>query len=283
MKDANSKRIVFWGIMFLITLVCAILGYMNYTKGYGEKGASRVLLVPISEKFNSLYPNMTSKVTLDGITITTGDKTKYKFISENYNSIATIVLTYSKGDSKAEECVKAILETISVIQGNTHGLLTSKYDYSKFNSTSIMQGVTIGINSEDTSKMEARINLSANLYKTLLVTNNLENEAIDTLFDTLTTNGKVEYNENSVLMYIETSEKTYDIYTISEINNETNNLLLDITNKLNNEAYRKMLSNNENFKEVKTDETYKIELNATISNTNIFEGEGSITKISINK
>lgn len=283
MKDANTKRIVFWGMMFIITLVCTILGYMYYLKGYGEKGASRLLLVPISEKFNTLYPNMTSKVTLNGITVTTNDKTKYKFISEDYNSISTIVLTYDKNDTKAEECIKAILETISVIQGNTHGLLTSKYEYSKFNSTSIIQGVKVGIYSDDTTKMEARINLSANLYKALLVTSDLEDETIDILFNTLTTNGKVEYNENSILIYIEVAENRYDIYTTSDITNETNNLLLDITNKLNSETYRKMLSNNESFTELKEDETYKIELNVTSPNTNLFEGQNSITRISIYK
>ena len=181
MKDANSKRIVFWGIVFIITLLCTIIGFLKYLDGYGEKGAARVLLVPISEKLNSLYPNMTSKVTLNGITIKNGD-TKYKFLSEDYNSIAIVVLTYDKNDTKAEECVKALLETISVIQGNTHNLLTNKYEYSKFNTTSIIQGVSIGISSTDSSKMEARINLSANLYKSLLVTSNTEdNNEIDNL------------------------------------------------------------------------------------------------------
>lgn len=283
MKDINTKRIIFWGLIFIIALACTIIGYLKYLEGYGKQGAARVLLIPISEKLNSLYPNMTSKVTLNGLTIKNGD-TKYKFLSEDYNTIPTIVLTYDKNDTKAEECVKAVIETISVIKGNTHGLLTSKYDYSKFNSTSVIQGITVGITSDDINKMKAEINLDTNLYKNLLATfKNDEENNIDNLLDTISSEGKFEYNENSILIYIEATQTTYDIYTLKEINEETKNLLLDIINKLNNEIYLKLLTNNETFIDAKTEENYIVELNVTNPNTTLFDGQENITKISINK
>ena len=96
MEKGYVKRLIFWGVIWLIIVACAGLGIYMYFNGHGEMGKIRKKLVPIADQFNNLsyIVDLKQNSNIDVVAKVTQDKIVVSYITDRTES--TFDFVYSK-------------------------------------------------------------------------------------------------------------------------------------------------------------------------------------------
>ena len=173
MSEINKKRLVIWGVIFVILLLIGGGGYaLNYA-GYGSEGKIRAEVTKYIEKFNNLEQVRTMNksadksakagLSSDGIAVEYKNgkikvKVNFKFVEEN--GIKYLQTTYNSSDTSYEEVVKLMIDAVGVENGNMEGKIFQSFDYNDFYSTQLAQGIKL---KKVNNTIDAKINLNANI------------------------------------------------------------------------------------------------------------------------
>ena len=292
----NKKRVIFWGIIFILTAVASFVGYYMFNDGYGETGKIKKKMEPIVENFtrNDLIIRLggyEAKATGSGITINnTENKKKFKFVFSKEKSLDVITLEYESSDKNDAEIIsRAIIDSIYKLNGGTSSVF-EVYTFDVFEQTELVDGVTLKKGSKNTLKLDINANIMSNLNEKGLPTikplePTLNDEDLKTLVEDLDNNSTKLIEKDNIKIYARKTLTRYEIYFKNEF--DTNEYLyesvLNVINTLNPTAYESIKSKNDLLTESINDTSYKVLINDPAQNIDAFEDKTNITKIQIQK
>ncbi len=308
MEKGYVKRLIFWGIIFLITTACAGLGVYFYYSGYGETGKIRQKLLPIVERFNTtnyiteLKTNnnidVHAKVVQNKIVvsyITSSNETKFEFVYSKEGNMEVITNKYNTSDSVSGEIIARGMIDAVFKANNGIGSLFDTYKINDFVNTTLEQGVNV-ITGND---IQIKININENIMDNLnnysgsnqdqdqntnttdyITTNDLDNILVE-----LESQNRYEISKSTIKVLVINNNDNYQIYIENTENNEDNtyNSLINVILLLNPTVYDTIIINNDRLNEnVKTD-IYTVITDAKVEVDNTFNKDSSILEIILNK
>lgn len=305
MEKGYVKRLIFWGIIFLITTACAGLGVYFYYSGYGKAGEIRQKLLPIVERFNTTSYivelktknniDVHAKVVQNKIVvsyITSSNETKFNFTYSKEGNMEVITNKYNTSDSVSGEIIARGMIDAVYRANNGSGSIFDKYKINDFVDTTLEQGVNV-ITGND---IQIKININENIIDNLegnpnqeenpegvvsyITTDDLSNMTSD-----LESQNRYEISKSSIKVLVISDDNNYQIYLENTDNNEDNtyNSLISIIQLLNPDIYNTILTNGDRLNEDKEADDYKVVTNATVEVDNTFNEGSSILEIIINK
>jgi len=173
MTGINKKRLMIWGVIFLIFLAIGGGGFALSYVGYGNTGKVRTEVSNYIDKFNKLDQvrtinkdnNKLIKASLSdtGITVdykNNAIKSKVYFTYKEENGLKYLDVVYNSNDLSQEEVIKLMIDAVGVENGNIEGSIFKSFDYSDFYATQLAQGVHL---TKVNNSIDAKINLKANI------------------------------------------------------------------------------------------------------------------------
>ena len=301
MKKGNKIRLIFWGIIWVIALGAAILGYISYIGGKGVLGSVQKELKPIVETFNNLNGlekykaadiTIEAKVKKTNIVvsyITIGSTASFTFEYKEVASEKVLYMKYNTADTTtARQVVEFMLDAVSIVNGHKEGDLFEKYTYDDFLKTSAAQGVAIQNNGNDTV---VYINIAKSIldYKESTETPTssvIEETDLTDMKGTLTSESK-QFNtsKGSIILYVLNQDTKYVIYA-QDINNAYgDNLYKSLCNVIkvlvSEDEYNRFTKNYPSISSSKTFGKYVITINATPQEISSFDSNDNIVKVEI--
>lgn len=229
-KKANLIRIIVWGAIFLISLLCGILGFISFNNGKGDIGSIMFKTKPVAEAFNELdviknynINNVAIKavakkktiiVNVNTYTGSSSGSSKFEFNYEKLINDDTIYLAYNNTDANIPTIVlKAMIEAVSVVNGRKEGEVFEKYELDDFTQTKVSDGVSIQDNGQI---RKAYINLNKSILESnTIITEEDKTQLMCSLnkYDennesTLSHNIIINFNDEGLLTKLK-SEKIY--------------------------------------------------------------------------
>lgn len=173
----NKKRIIAWGIVFILFLVLTLGGVAGYFMGYGESGRLRAAVTPIVKQFNNLdviknqesqKKYMKAKASSTGISIKYSDQSHTNVYEFEYKENGAIGYLEGKYDvsnrQEAETVVKSLVDAVSILNKNRPNEVFSRYAYEDFYNTTLADGVRI---SGEKNTVNVLINTKTNVILNL--------------------------------------------------------------------------------------------------------------------
>ena len=305
MEKGYVKRLIFWGIVFLITTACAGLGIYFYYSGYGEAGKIRQKLLPIVERFNTINYitelktnnniDVHAKVVQDKIVvsyITSSNETKFEFTYSKERNMEVITNKYNTSDSVSGEIIARGMIDAVYKTNNGIGSIFDNYKINDFVNTTIEQGVNV-ITGND---IQIKININENIIDNLqgnpnqeenpeVVINYITTDDLSNMINDLESQNRYEVNKSSINVLIISDNNNYQIYLENAENNEdtTYNSLISIIQLLSPDIYNTILTNGDRLNEDKETDGYRVVTNATVEVDNTFNEGNSILEVILNK
>lgn len=302
MSKGNKIRIIFWGSICFLTLICFGVGIVFFYKGYGIKGAIRNDLKPVAEAFNNLSDIkkfsssgiiIKANITDNKIVVTYNTGTSVSTFNYNYMEYAKqkiLYVEYTNNDSINGNIVsKYMIDAVSVTIGHKENEIYDLYTFNDFQKSNILQGVNIIF---DNSTYKIFINLDKSLIDSGFTVDNvinenvyLNNDDLTDLNDSLLKNKTYSISKGNINLYSTYNEGTYVIYlqdTLSLSDNLYNSLLSAIESIVTSEQYGLFKTNYTSLTENKSFDIFNIELNVN-NDISKFNTDNNIIKITINK
>lgn len=218
MRKENKIRLIVWGIIWVIMLILTITGMVLYMNGIGTHGKTRKELKPVNDAFNSLETiqryrdagiQINSKLKDDRIVIRYKTDTidaSYDFIYDD--SIGTGILIMQYGNSSADKDIsisvaKFMIDAVSVKNGHTEGEIFTNHNYDYFYNTNVVQG--LGISDEGTTTT-VKINLNTVIIDHI---NDNTNNTSNVINDWTT---QLNTNDNMLTIIAKTNNENYAKY-----------------------------------------------------------------------
>ncbi len=303
MKKEYVRRLIFWGIVWLIVLGCAIGGVYLYYNGYGESGKIRQKLIPIVNEFNSLddiadlrqknniivqAEIVSNKIVINWIT--SSSQSEFDFTYSKEDDMEVLINDYNTSDSMSGEIIaRGMMDAIYHVNEG-EGSIFTKYELNDFNKTTLRQGANIISSGSD---IQVRLNINENIINnienidinetqvTYITTNELNN-----LLTSLNETNRFDINKETIRLLVLSKEDKYEIYaenTSTEVNNDLYNSVINVIELLNNDTYNLITTNNDELnKDVKNDD-YEVIINAKVEEENEFNENSSLLEVIINK
>ena len=182
MKKENKIRLIFWGVIWIITLILSISGVILYMNGVGSHGKIRKELKPVNDSFNNLSSiiryreagiDIRSKLKDDRIIVRYKTDTidaSYDFVYDE--SLGTGILVMQYGNASADKDIsisvdRFMIDAVAVKNNHPEGEIFKNYQFDYFYNTNVIQG--LGISDEGTTTT-VKINLNT------VVTDNITND-----------------------------------------------------------------------------------------------------------
>lgn len=296
MDKGTIKRLIIWATLLIIFVTLSILGIVKYYQGYGKYGSIRKELLPIVDIFNSLNIvnnsdwDLTAKISNDQIIVNYIDDTsdiKYYF---KYSNDKLLNLKYNAFYTKsATIVVEAMIDSISIYNGNNEGDVFKKYKLTDFYNSNINYGVKL---TNDGKYVVVDLDISKNIILNLndvvltpmevtyITINDIPNIKKD-----LVTNTSFKYTKNDISIFVTSDSKEYTIYAN---NNGTDKKVLyesimTTISLLNTNVYDEIISNGINFDSNIEKLKFNITLNPTIDENTIEIDKNNLVKVTIKK
>ncbi len=303
MEKGYLKRLIFWGVIWILVVAAAASGMYMYYNGYGESGKIRQKLLPIVNQFNNLdyilqlknNNNIEVKAKIDQnkivITYTTvGSESKFDFTYSKENDMEILTNKYNTSDSVSGEIIsRGMIDAVYIVNAG-EGSLFDTYQINDFTKTTIEQGVNIKTGND----IEIQINLNTNILENLqnvdindndLTDYILENDLINMTED-LTTKNRYDISKKAIKIIVINGAENYQIYaenTDSEINDNLYFSVMNIIKLLNNDVYKTIETNEDKLIANNKTSTYEVVINAEVDIENTFNEDSSILEVIINK
>ena len=303
MKKGNKTRLIFWGIIWIVVLGLAGFGYYSYLNGHGIKGEVRHNLKPIVEKFNNLKGleaykkagiDISAEIKETQIVVnykTSGATASFTFDYQNIASEKVLYMKYSTADeATANLIIKSMIESVSIVNGNTEGEVFNTYKLEDFFNTTILEGVQI---KSVTNGNEIYIDINKSIIDGIKNNeNNTENtivsineEDLNTLKNDLTTQKESLIQKDTVTLYVTENTKEYTIYIVDT--NQNNNNYISVSNVIkiltNEETLIKFNTNIKDLNSNQQFENIKITINKDVTSIEKLTVKNNVTEIVITK
>ncbi len=302
MEKGYVKRLIFWGVVWLIIVACAGVGIYMYFDGHGEMGKIRQKLVPIADRFNGLSyivnlkqnnnTNVTAKVKQDKIVITyitDRSKLSFDFVYSKEGNYEVLTNKYNTSDSYAGELIsRGMIDAVYLVNSGT-GSVFDTYERGDFTETTVAQGVNI-INGND---IQTKININANIVDNMknsdqpqTSTNYINEDDLTTMLDEIDMNNRYEIAKNDIKILVINTDETYEIYAENsgaEVNDDFYNSIINIVRILSEPAYNSIIKNEERFNKYNKTDIYEVTVNAEVNVENTFNEDSAILKLVIKK
>lgn len=303
MKSDNKKRMVFWGIIAIITIGLSIFGYILLQNGYGETGYVINKLKPIAETFNNLSDierlkntgvEISAKVENDTINMTyktDNSKLKFKFnYQSNDKKEEFIVMEYNTRDNDiAKILIRYMIDAISVNDGYEEKQTNDYFTLESFIGADASKGANI---KTKTGYTTATLNINYSVLDSIEIkeeTNGsyiTEDEAKESFteieindFKSLKKDNitaRVESNENNYIIYISDTDYTEELY------NSTLSIIKVITNDETVNQFKTICTNFDGVDYIEETSKFMIEYDLEIEYEE-FNKDFKILKITIKK
>ena len=180
MKKENKIRLIFWGVIWIITLILSISGVILYMNGVGSRGKIRKELKPVNDSFNNLSSiiryreagiDISSKLKDDRIIVRYKTDTidaSYDFVYDE--SLGTGILVMQYGNASADKDIsisvaRFMIDAVAVKNNHPEGEIFKNYQFDYFYNTNVIQG--LGISDEGTTTT-VKINMLTKYYDEVL-------------------------------------------------------------------------------------------------------------------
>lgn len=295
MDKGILKRIIIWALLLVIFATLSVLGIIKYYEGYGKYGAIRKELLPIVNIFNesnnikNSESNIKAKISNDQIIVNYyDDATDISYYFKYNNNILSVKydVFYTKS---ATYVIEAMVDAISVYNGNIEGSVFKKYKLTDFYSSDIKYGIRAIDNGKYINfDMNIHENIINNLVDVVLtpleVTYITVNDLSSMTKDLLDTN-TFSYTKNNVSLFVINNSDSYDIYASDKV--EDNKVfyesLMSVISLLNSSVYDDVLYNGIRFNTDLTKLKYTITINPEYDEALITIDTTNLVKISIKK
>ena len=290
MKE-NKKRIIFWGIVFLLCVFASVFGYFKYDEGYGKNGEARRKLHAVANEFNKLDSvirkgTLETSVKEDKLVIKSKtDNKEYEYVYYKKNNIEYITSQYSTNDSVGTSIALNVVD--AVYRNNKgSGSVTDFYSYDTFKTTTINDGVIYSGESNITISINLNANIVSNLagkIPTLKEGNSITKKELVQMRSALNKDKKFRLKKEDLILYVKDNGNNYEIFF--QFSNETDMFrsLVNVVDILNPSIYNHMVDVN-GVINIQTDSPYyNVITNAVFNEPDIFTDTSSIYKVMISK
>ena len=289
----NKKRILFWGVLFIITLSMSISGIVLSGSGHGKIGSKRIELIPIAKKFNELdavikHGDLIATVKSDKLVVTETEKDYvYTYTLETMGTTKYLASTYDgkskkTGDFVAFQLVDAIYK-LNLGEDD----LGKYYNLESFTESTVELGaqykadgkkgtIFINIKGNIVNKMAGKI---ATIQEKSIITPNDLSE----MFSQLEEKQAFVIEKGDTTIYIKDLKTTYDIYASFTDTLVVTRSLANVVGLLKPEVYDSLFDDNENIVFQYNSPAYKYYTNVTINETGIFKKPSGLYRIRLYK
>ncbi len=289
MKE-NKKRIIFWGIICLISFSFGITGIISYNKGYGTKGKAKLILSPIAESFNKTdavikYRDLNAKVSGTKIIITYDGENgteKYEYELKDEQNYQYLYGTYSTdtGQFVAKEMVDAVFRKDGIRQS-----IYDYYDFNEFKRSEVTDGVKL---TDDSISINVSNNILVGLKNKITELNSrkaFKEEDLEYIVTELIANKKAAKELNGIKLYVTDDGMSYTAYiTFNDDVKEGSLISLgNLIKVLKAETYNSLEIENQIPTFSDNSELYSIDTNSKLEGVNYFDENEIVCKLIIKK
>lgn len=273
MKE-NKKRIIFWGIVFLLFIICSLCGMYFYNNGYGKYGKIKAILKPIAEEFNKndnviKFGDLNATVKNDKIVVHFDiQNLTFEYIYKN-SSIETLTCTYQKKQSTVGDIVAyGMIDAVYKLNGGNNSI-QNDYDLILLKQSTIEDGLTFIEDKDKTITLDINKNLYENISNKIAKRHDkyIKEEDLTSMLYDLSQNQSYKKVKSDIILYV-TETDTIDIYIQGNQDYEMYKSLLNVVKVINENTYNELRDSNNNIK-LENDSPYY-----TYSSNYNFEGDG---------